>query len=47
LKTGNVRRAALLLLGVVVGSEESVLRRGIDDLGKVDELGGGGGWGGW
>ena len=46
LKTGNVGRAELLL-GVVVDSEESVLGRGIDDLGKVEGLRGGGGGGGW
>lgn len=42
LKTGNVGRAELLL-GVVVDSEKSVLGRGIDDLGKVEGLRGGGG----
>jgi len=45
-KTRNAYRTESLL-GVVVGSEESVLGCGVDDVGKVDKLGGGGGWRGW
>lgn len=45
-KASDVHRAELLL-GVTVGSEESVLRRGVEDLSKVDKVGGKGGWRGW